>query len=49
MSWYKDVFSIVFPTVDADMANKLWAKELKAKHGDRKKREQKRKEEDEKE
>jgi Lon-like ATP-dependent protease len=49
VSWYKDVFPIVFPTVDTDIANKLWAKELKSKPGDRKKKEQKRKEEEDKE
>lgn len=49
MSWYKEVFDIVFPNVDKDYGNKLWEKDLKSKKGDRKKREQKRKEEDEEE
>ena len=49
VSWYKEVFDIVFPGLDKDTANKMWEKELKAKKGDRKKREQKKKEEEEEE
>lgn len=47
VSWYHEVFNIVFPSVDKDHGNKLWEKELKSKKGDRKKREQKKKDEDE--
>lgn len=28
MSWYSEVFDLVFPNVDADAANALWKKEL---------------------
>jgi len=49
VSWYKEVFDIVFPDLDKDTANKMWEKELKVKKGDRKKREQKKKEEEEEE
>jgi Lon-like ATP-dependent protease len=47
VSWYSDVFPIVFPNVDRDAANKLWAKELKTRTGDKKRKEQKRKEDEE--
>ncbi|KAF1939987.1 ATP-dependent protease La [Clathrospora elynae] len=47
VSWYKEVFDIVFPNLDKDAVNKMWKDELKAKKGDRKKREQKRKTEEE--
>jgi Lon-like ATP-dependent protease len=47
VAWYSDVFSLVFPDLNKDAANKLWEKELKSKKGDRKKREQKRKDDDE--
>lgn len=47
MSWYHEVFSLVFPNLDKDSANKLWEKELKDKKGDKKKREYKRKDNDE--
>ncbi|KAH7062949.1 Lon protease C-terminal proteolytic domain-containing protein [Paraphoma chrysanthemicola] len=49
VTWYSDVFKIVFPNVDRDTANKLWDKDLKPKKGDRKRKEQKRKEEEEEE
>jgi Lon-like ATP-dependent protease len=49
VTWYSDVFKIVFPNVDRDAANKLWDKDLKPKKGDRKRKEQKRKEEEEEE
>ncbi|KAF5845524.1 hypothetical protein GGP41_003112 [Bipolaris sorokiniana] len=49
VSWYREVFDIVFPDLDKEAANKMWEKELKSKKGDRKKREQKRKEEEEEE
>jgi Lon-like ATP-dependent protease len=49
VGWYSDVFKIVFPDVDRDVANKMWEKELKGKKGERKKKEHKRKEEDEEE
>jgi Lon-like ATP-dependent protease len=47
VSWYSDVFELVFPDLNKEGANKMWEKELKSKKGDRKKREQKRKDEDE--
>lgn len=47
VTWYSDVFKIVFPDIDRDAANKLWEKDLKTKKGDKKRKEQKRKEEDE--
>jgi Lon-like ATP-dependent protease len=49
VSWYSDVFELVFPDLNKESANKMWEKELKSKKGDRKKREQKRKDEDEEE
>ncbi|EOA83690.1 uncharacterized protein SETTUDRAFT_42546 [Exserohilum turcica Et28A] len=49
VSWYHEVFDIVFPDLDKEAANKMWEKELKPKKGDRKKREQKKKEEEEEE
>jgi Lon-like ATP-dependent protease len=50
VGWYSDVFKIVFPDVDRDVANKMWEKELKGERkGGRKKKEHKRKEEDEEE
>jgi Lon-like ATP-dependent protease len=47
VSWYSDVFELVFPDLNKESANKMWEKELKSKKGDRKKREQKGKDEDE--
>lgn len=47
MSWYSEVFDIVFPSLDKDHGNNLWDKELKSKKGERKKREQRKKDEDE--
>ena len=47
VSWYSEVFSIVFPSIDKDVASKLWEKDLKSKKGDRKRKEQKRKEDEE--
>ncbi|KAH8706106.1 Lon protease C-terminal proteolytic domain-containing protein [Phaeosphaeriaceae sp. PMI808] len=49
VTWYSDVFKIIFPNVDKDVVNKMWEKELKSKKGDRKRKEQKRKEEEEEE
>ncbi|KAF1913411.1 Lon protease C-terminal proteolytic domain-containing protein [Ampelomyces quisqualis] len=49
VSWYSDVFKIVFPSVDREYANKLWKDELKAKKGERKRKEPKRKDDDEEE
>ncbi|KAF2019242.1 ATP-dependent protease La [Aaosphaeria arxii CBS 175.79] len=50
VSWYSEVFSLVFPDLDRDAANKLWEKELKGKKGDKKKyKEKARKEEEEEE
>jgi Lon-like ATP-dependent protease len=49
VSWYSDVFELVFPDLNKESANKMWEKELRSKKGDRKKREQKRKDEDEEE
>ena len=49
VSWYHEVFALVFPDLDKDVANKLWEKELKGKKGDRKKKEYKKKEEDDEE
>jgi Lon-like ATP-dependent protease len=49
VTWYSDVFKIVFPDVDRDTANKLWKDELKSKKGDRKRKEQKRKDDEEEE
>lgn len=48
MSWYSEVFDLVFPGLDKDAANKVWEKELKGKK-DKKKREPKKKEEEEEE
>ncbi|KAH3983341.1 Lon protease [Parastagonospora nodorum] len=47
VSWYSDVFSIVFPDVDRDTANKLWKDDLKTKKGDRERKERKRKDDEE--
>lgn len=47
VSWYSEVFDIVFPSLDKDHGNNLWDKELKSKKGERKKREQRKKDEDE--
>ncbi|KAF1998725.1 ATP-dependent protease La [Amniculicola lignicola CBS 123094] len=48
VSWYSEVFNLVFPNVDRDAANKVWEKELKGKKdGKRKQKEYKKKEEDE--
>lgn len=47
VAWYSDVFNLIFPDLNKEVANKLWEKELKAKKGDRKRKEQKRKDDDE--
>ncbi|KAF2278717.1 ATP-dependent protease La [Westerdykella ornata] len=48
VSWYSDVFNLMFPDLDREAANKLWEKELKSKKGDKKKfKEKPRKEEEE--
>ncbi|KAL5113524.1 ATP-dependent Lon protease pim1 [Pleosporales sp. CAS-2024a] len=47
VTWYSDVFKIVFPDVDQDAASKLWHNELKGKKGDKKRKESKRKEDEE--
>jgi Lon-like ATP-dependent protease len=47
VTWYSDVFSIVFPDVDRDAANKLWKDDLKSKKGDRERKERKRKDDEE--
>ncbi|PVH94532.1 ATP-dependent protease La [Periconia macrospinosa] len=49
VSWYHDVFDLVFPNLNKEAASKLWEKELKPKKGDRKKKEYKRKDDDEEE
>ncbi|KAH7382401.1 Lon protease C-terminal proteolytic domain-containing protein [Phaeosphaeria sp. MPI-PUGE-AT-0046c] len=49
VSWYSDVFKVVFPNVERDVVNKLWKDELKSKKGDRKRKEQKRKDDEEEE
>jgi Lon-like ATP-dependent protease len=48
VSWYREVFSLVFPDIDHEAANKLWEKELKNRKNDKKKyKEKPRKEEEE--
>lgn len=47
VSWYKEVFDLVFPGLDKDASSKLWDKELKSKKGDRKRKEYKKREDDE--
>jgi Lon-like ATP-dependent protease len=48
VSWYGEVFDLVFPDLDRDAANKMWEKELKGKKDKkRKEKEYKKKEEDE--
>ncbi|KAF2442818.1 ATP-dependent protease La [Karstenula rhodostoma CBS 690.94] len=49
VSWYNEVFDLVFPGLDKDASSKLWDKELKSKKGDRKKKEYKKREDDEEE
>jgi ATP-dependent Lon protease len=49
VSWYSEVFALVFPDLDKDAANKLWEKELKGKKNERKRKEHKKKDEDEEE
>lgn len=49
VSWYSEVFDLVFPGLDKEASNKLWEKELKGKKGDRKKKEYKKKDDDEEE
>jgi len=50
VSWYSEVFDLVFSGLDKDAANKVWEKELKGKkEKDKKKREPKKKEEEEEE
>lgn len=49
VSWYSEVFDLVYPDLNKEAANKLWERELKKKGGDRKKKEYKRKDEDEEE
>ncbi|KAF2180668.1 ATP-dependent protease La [Zopfia rhizophila CBS 207.26] len=47
VSWYSEVFDLVFPGLDKEAANKLWEKELKSKKGDKKKGKERYKREDE--
>lgn len=47
VSWYREVFDLVFPALDHEAANKLWKDELKNKKGDKKKYKEKQKKEDE--
>lgn len=50
VSWYHEVFDLVFPGLDRDTTNKLWASELKGKKGDKKKyKKEQKKDEDEEE
>lgn len=49
VSWYNEVFDLVFPGLDKDASSKLWEKELKSKKGDRKKKEYKKREDEEEE
>lgn len=51
VSWYSEVFDLVFPDLDKDVASKLWEKDLKGKKGDKekKKKEYKKKEDEEEE
>ncbi|KAJ4360243.1 ATP-dependent Lon protease pim1 [Didymosphaeria variabile] len=49
VSWYHEVFDLVFPGLDKDAGNKLWEKDLKSKKGDRKRKEYKKREDDEEE
>ncbi|KAL5413206.1 ATP-dependent Lon protease pim1 [Paraphaeosphaeria minitans] len=49
VSWYNEVFDLVFPGLDQDVSSKLWEKELKSKKGDRKRKEYKKREDDEEE
>ncbi|KAK7183096.1 ATP-dependent Lon protease pim1 [Paraphaeosphaeria sporulosa] len=49
VSWYNEVFDLVFPGLDKDASSKLWEKELKSKKGDRKRKEYKKREDDEEE
>lgn len=49
VSWYHEVFDLVFPGLDKDASNKLWEKELKSKKGDRKRKEYKKREDEEEE
>ncbi|KAL1598683.1 ATP-dependent Lon protease pim1 [Paraconiothyrium brasiliense] len=49
VSWYHEVFDLVFPGLDKDTGNKLWEKDLKSKKGDRKRKEYKKREDDEEE
>ncbi|KAF2201866.1 ATP-dependent protease La [Delitschia confertaspora ATCC 74209] len=47
VSWYSEVFDLVFPGLDKDSANHVWAKELKQGKKEKKKGKDVRKEEDE--
>ena len=47
MSWYSEVFDLVFPDIDREAANKIWDRELKGKKGDKKKYKKEHKKEDE--
>jgi Lon-like ATP-dependent protease len=49
VSWYRDVFDLVFPDIDRDAASKLWEKELKSKRGEKKKQKTKERKEEEEE
>lgn len=50
VSWYSEVFDLVFPDLDREAANKLWERELKGKKSDKKKyKQQSKRDEDEEE
>ncbi|KAF2464523.1 ATP-dependent protease La [Lindgomyces ingoldianus] len=49
VSWYAEVFDLVFPDLDRDTANKVWEKELKSKKAEKKTKKEKVKEEKEEE
>lgn len=36
VSWYSDVFDLVFPDLDRDAANQMWKEQLAKKDGDEK-------------
>ncbi len=38
MSWYSDVFDLVFPDLDRDAANGMWKEQLAEKDADAKSR-----------
>ncbi|KAF2113183.1 Lon protease C-terminal proteolytic domain-containing protein [Lophiotrema nucula] len=49
VSWYREVFNLVFPNADRDAANKVWDKELKHKKKEKKQKYEKKRDEDEEE